>query len=102
MTVSREAVEPLPDLASLSDDELRKLIADLKRHEQEVSYQRRRMLHGRLDILRAELVARLQKGSPPSPPNTGVREPRRPKPSASGGAAALDLPENEESRRPSA
>jgi len=27
------------------------------------------------------------------PPDTGVREPRRPVPSASGGAMSLDLPE---------
>ena len=53
-------MEPLPDLASLSDDELRQLIRDLVREENEVSY-RRRMLHGKIDILRAELVARLQK-----------------------------------------
>jgi RNA polymerase-interacting CarD/CdnL/TRCF family regulator len=53
-------VEPLPDLASLPDDELKRLIHDLTRQEQEVSYQRR-LLHGKIDILRAELVARLQK-----------------------------------------
>jgi hypothetical protein len=53
-------VEPLPDLASLSDADLKHLIADLTRDEQEVSYQRR-LLHGKIDILRAELVARLQK-----------------------------------------
>ena len=53
-------MEPLPDLASLSDDDLRKLIRDLVKEEQEVSYQRR-LLHGKIDILRAELVARLQK-----------------------------------------
>jgi hypothetical protein len=53
-------VEPLPDLASLSDDELRALIAELKQEEDELSY-RRRLLHGKIDILRAELVARLQK-----------------------------------------
>ena len=53
-------MEPLPDLAALSDEDLKKLIDDLTREEQEVSY-RRRLLHGRIDILRAELVARLQK-----------------------------------------
>jgi hypothetical protein len=30
------------------------------------------------------------------PPDIGVREPRRPKPSASGGAVTLDLPETED------
>jgi hypothetical protein len=53
-------VEPLPDLATLSDDDLKQQIDDLTREEQEVSY-RRRLLHGKIDILRAELVARLQK-----------------------------------------
>jgi len=53
-------VEPLPDLASTSDEELKRLIDEYTREEQEVSY-RRRILHGKIDILRAELVARLQK-----------------------------------------
>jgi hypothetical protein len=53
-------LEPLPDLAGLSDDELKNLIDELTREEQEVSY-RRRILHGKIDILRAELVVRLQK-----------------------------------------
>ena len=53
-------MEPLPDLGSLSDDQLKQLIDDLKKEEAEVSY-RRRILHGKIDILRAELVARLQK-----------------------------------------
>jgi hypothetical protein len=53
-------VEPLPDLVSLSDVDLKKLIADLSEEEQEISY-RRRLLHGKIDILRAETVARLQK-----------------------------------------
>jgi RNA polymerase-interacting CarD/CdnL/TRCF family regulator len=53
-------VEPLPDLGSLSDAELKGLIEDSQQKERDVSYQRR-MLHGKIDILRAELVARLQK-----------------------------------------
>ena len=52
-------MEPLPDLGSMSDDELKGLIEGLEREEREVSYQRR-LLHGKIDILRAELVARLQ------------------------------------------
>ena len=51
---------PLPDLANLSDEDLKKLIDDLTTREQEVSFERR-ILHGKIDILRAELVARLQK-----------------------------------------
>jgi len=53
-------VEPLPDLATLTDPDLKGLIDEYTKEEQEVSY-RRRILHGKIDILRAELVARLQK-----------------------------------------
>ena len=53
-------MEPLPDLGTLSDPDLKRLIDEYTREEQEVSYQRR-ILHGKIDILRAELVARLQK-----------------------------------------
>jgi hypothetical protein len=52
-------LEPLPDLGSLSDSELKRLIDGLEHEERDVSYQRR-LLHGKIDILRAELVARLQ------------------------------------------
>lgn len=52
-------MEPLPDLSTLSDDDLRSMIRDLEREEDEISF-RRRVLHGRIDILRAELVARLR------------------------------------------
>jgi transposase len=50
----------MPDLASLSDGELKQLIDDLMKEESEVSY-RRRILHGKIDILRAERNARLKK-----------------------------------------
>ena len=53
-------MESFPDLRSLSDEDLKSLIGELQKEEQEVSYQRR-LLHGKIDILRAELVARLQK-----------------------------------------
>lgn len=51
--------DTFPDLGSLSDKELKDLIEKLTEEEQEVSYQRR-VLHGRIDILRAELVNRLR------------------------------------------
>ena len=51
--------ETFPDLGSLSDKELKALIEKLTEEEQEVSY-RRRVLHGKIDILRAELVNRLR------------------------------------------
>ena len=57
-TTKGDTVEPLPDLGSLSDDELKGLIEESEQKEREVSYQRR-LLHGKIDILRAELVARL-------------------------------------------
>jgi hypothetical protein len=53
-------MEAFPDLADLSDSALKALIKQLENEENEISYQRR-LLHGKLDILRAELVARLQK-----------------------------------------
>ncbi|MEX2103687.1 MAG: hypothetical protein WD805_06950 [Gaiellaceae bacterium] len=53
-------MEALPDLATVSDQELRDLIRQLMEEERQVSY-RRRILHGKIDILRAELVARLHK-----------------------------------------
>ena len=48
------------DLVSLSDEELKALIGTLTTEEHEVSRQRR-ILHGKIDILRAELVLRLQR-----------------------------------------
>jgi len=56
----KDAVEPLPDLASLSDDELKELIDGLEKEENEISY-RRRILHGKIDILKAELQDRLKR-----------------------------------------
>jgi len=53
-------MDTFPDLGSLSDQELKDLIQQLTEEEVEVSY-RRRILHGKIDILRAELVNRLHK-----------------------------------------
>ena len=53
-------MEPFPDLGPLTDADLKQLIDQLTKEELEVSY-RRRILHGRIDLLRAELQARLQK-----------------------------------------
>jgi len=54
------SMDTFPDLGSLQDQELKDLIQQLTDEEQEVSY-RRRILHGKIDILRAELVNRLRK-----------------------------------------
>jgi hypothetical protein len=53
-------MDDIVDLVSRSDDDLRALIAQLEAEEREIS-RRRRILHGELDILRAELVLRLQR-----------------------------------------
>ncbi len=53
-------MDTFPDLGALSDEELKGLIQQFTEEEQEVSYQRR-ILHGKIDILRAELVNRLRK-----------------------------------------
>lgn len=53
-------METFPDLGNLNDQELKDLIQKLTEEEREVSYQRR-ILHGQIDILRAELVNRLRK-----------------------------------------
>jgi hypothetical protein len=52
-------LDTFPDLGALSDPELKDLIHELTEEEEEVSY-RRRILHGKIDILRAELVNRLR------------------------------------------
>ena len=51
--------DTFPDLGSLSDEELKELIDKLTEEENEISYQRR-VLHGKIDILLAELVNRLR------------------------------------------
>jgi hypothetical protein len=51
--------DTFPDLGSVSDEELKELIHKLTEEENEISY-RRRVLHGKIDILRAELVTRLR------------------------------------------
>jgi hypothetical protein len=53
-------MDALPDLKTLSDADLKELIRQLEEEENELSY-RRRLLHGKIDILRAELVARLKR-----------------------------------------
>jgi hypothetical protein len=50
---------PQPDLTKLSDAELKDLIRQLTDEEREVS-KRRRVLHGRIELLKSELVGRLK------------------------------------------
>ena len=51
--------DTFPDIGAMSDEELKELIDKLTEEEHEISY-RRRILHGKIDILRAELVNRLR------------------------------------------
>jgi hypothetical protein len=51
--------DTFPDVSSMSEKELKDLISQLKDEERDLSY-RRRLLHGKIDILRAELVNRLK------------------------------------------
>jgi hypothetical protein len=57
--MSTDYEDTFPDIGSMSDQELKDLISQLTDDEREVSY-RRRVLHGKIDILRAELVNRLK------------------------------------------
>ena len=61
MSVHDDTADALLDLENRSNEELRELLDDLYAEEQRVSY-RRRVLHGKIDILRSELVRRLKAG----------------------------------------
>ena len=59
MSTERQDVDPFPDLSILADSDLVRFIAELEQAEDEIS-RRRRMLHGRIDLLRAERVERIK------------------------------------------
>lgn len=61
MSVHDDTTDALLDLENRSNEELREILDDLYAEEQRVSY-RRRVLHGKIDILRSELVRRLKAG----------------------------------------
>ena len=87
-------------LDGTADDELRARLRETREEEEELSYLRR-LLHGRLDILRAELEARkggrgttqaldvlhdaLAEGAPASSPHRGARAPVGARVAASAG-----------------
>ncbi len=50
----------LIDLGNKTDEELRKILDELYTEEEKLSYERR-VLHGKIDILRAELTERLKR-----------------------------------------
>ena len=57
--VDTSSFDLLVNIQSYSDDELKTLAAALEHEEREVS-KARRLIHGKLDILRAEMVRRLR------------------------------------------
>ena len=71
-------METLPDLVLLSDAELSALLASIEDGEDAIS-RRRRVLHGRIDILRAERIERLRAhvadGSFEAKPPTSLERP---------------------------
>jgi hypothetical protein len=60
--VDESSFERLINIQSYSDEELKHLAGRLSEEEREVSM-RRRLLHGELDIVRAEMVRRLRDNS---------------------------------------
>ena len=86
-------MDTFPDLGALSDQELKALIDELTAEEREVSYERR-LLHGKIDILGAELVNRLRtKHEEREPIITGADVPQLTE--ILGGRSAPDSPEEE-------
>lgn len=57
--MQKEDPPVLSEISEKTDSELRDIVDKLYKEEQEISY-RRRLLHAKLDILRAELKARLK------------------------------------------
>jgi hypothetical protein len=92
-------MDALPDPRSLTAAELKSLIKELIRQEQEVS-DTRRVLHGQIDALRRELVDRLREEGQDiifgpdvlGPGSAGVREPRSPHPQRGSDGVALPEP----------
>ena len=98
-------VDSFPDVGDLGDTELKdfldRLLAeerDVVTEELETSSYTRRILHGKIDIVRAELVNRRRRrreggdgldGSG----GAGTREPRRPNPQPGCGSISLPAPE---------
>ena len=81
-------MDVLPDFTTISDDELKALIERYVREEEEVSY-RRRLLHGKIDILRAELVDRVKRREAGSSTDIFTRRCRKAPPAASTAEATL-------------
>jgi hypothetical protein len=52
-----DAIQEFPDLGTLDHDDLRAFVRALEHEEHSLSY-RRRVLHGQIDVLKAELTNR--------------------------------------------
>jgi hypothetical protein len=94
-------VDSFPDVSKLGDDELKDFLDRLEAEERDLftrelattSY-KRRILHGKIDIVRAEFVNRRRRRrgdgeDPDGSGGTGTREPRRPGPQSGGGSISL-------------
>jgi hypothetical protein len=55
----------LPE-SGLTDEALRDRIREVKRDEESISYERR-LLHGKIDVVRSEIIARMKRGSGDAP-----------------------------------
>jgi len=60
MDEERDSTEIFIDFKEMDDEQLKEILNSLLKEEREVSY-RRRLLHGKIDMLRAELVRRKKK-----------------------------------------
>ncbi|MFH1736395.1 MAG: hypothetical protein ABH838_00690 [Actinomycetota bacterium] len=54
-----ERGELAAELSGMEDKQLKELLDKLSREEEKISY-KRRVIHGKIDVLRAELVSRLK------------------------------------------
>lgn len=61
MAEESKAHEVFIDFRNKSDEELKQILEELLKEERRISYQRR-ILHGKIDLLRAELVRRRKEG----------------------------------------
>jgi RsiG-like len=72
--VPNVTTDPLPDLTTLSDDDLERLLRDAESEEEGISL-RRRELHGAIDRLREERVVRLRMQAEAGTLDVGVPSP---------------------------
>jgi hypothetical protein len=54
-----ERDELAAELSGMDDKQLKELLDKLSREEEKISY-KRRVIHGKIDVLRAELISRLK------------------------------------------